>query len=85
MFGGITCGETHLYHEEGTDNSFYLRMDIDPALLLLAPLHPVVLCSRASGIRAQRMAGSLLPAQGRAQRAKKELRAVCWRLPGRSV
>lgn len=85
MFGKITCGETRLYHEEGTDEGFYLRKDTNPPLLLLARLHPVVLCSRTSGIRAQRMAGSLLPAQGRAQRAKEELRAVFCRLPGRSV
>lgn len=86
MFGKITRGgDTHLYHEEGTNEGFYLRKDTDPPLLLLPPLQPVVLCSRASGIRAQRMPGTLLPAQGRAQRAKEELRTVLCRQLGRSV
>lgn len=80
MFGKTTCGETHLYREEGTEEGFYPRKDTAPALLLLAPPHPVVLCSRAS-----EHARTPLPAQGRAQGAKEELRAVFCRQPGRSV
>lgn len=57
MFGKIGCGETHLYHEEGIDEGFYLRKETDPPLLLPAPLHPAVLCSRSPGRRAQRMPG----------------------------
>lgn len=83
MFGKITCRETHLDSEEDTDVGFYLRKETDPPLLLLAPLHPCAvfqsLWNKSSGD-----ARTPTSAQGRAQRAKEELRAVFCRQPGRS-